>query len=349
MDALDVLQPYGDKNLSLYRKNIKFGEAAGAHDLNGFFALNRHLGDLMPLWKNGQLAFANAVATPYRDKRSHFDGQDFLENGGFAKNGSLTSASDGWLNRMISLMPNSNIETAFSVGRQRLLLLEGQAKTSSWSPDSSLDLSDEAKRLLEKLFKKDQLFASAAKMAFDLSGKIDGTADGNMNAIRASKAEALANFAAQRLNEETRIAAFSIGGFDTHRNQSNNLPRALNELSSAILTLKKSLGANWDKTTILAMSEFGRTVAENGTNGTDHGTGGAMLMAGGAIKGAKIYGKWAGLDESDLYQRRDLMPTGDIRSYAASAIRDIFSIEKSAIESTIFPSLDMGNVAKIII
>lgn len=345
MDALDVVQPYGDKNLSLYRNSIKFGENARAHDLDGFFALNYHLGDLMPLWKSGQLAFAHAVATPYRDKRSHFDGQDFLENGGFAKNGNLTGSKDGWLNRMISLLPNSNIETAFSVGRQKLLILDGKQEISSWSPDSDLDLSDQAMQLLEKLFEKDKLFASSAKVAFELSKKMDAS----MGVGRANKAKALASFAANRLNEQTRIAAFSIGGFDSHRNQNATLTPALKELSMAILTLKQLLGKNWDKTTILAMSEFGRTVRENGTRGTDHGTGGAMLMAGGAIAGGKIYGKWPGLGDGDLYENRDLLPTSDIRSYAASALRDIFSINSSSLENVVFPSLDMSNSANIII
>ena len=345
MDALDVIQPYGDKNLSQMRNRIKIGEAAGAFDLNGFFALNKHLADLMPLWKNQQLAFAHAVSTPYRDKRSHFDGQDFLENGGSAKSGSLTKEGDGWLNRLLSLMPNTSSTTAFSVGRQRLLILEGKVQTSSWSPDSDLDLSPQAQLLLKKLYEGDQLFASSAKTAVELSEKMNS----KMGAGRAARATALAQFTAERLNEETRIASFSIGGWDTHRNQNNTLTRALKELSSAILTLKKSLGKNWDKTAILAMSEFGRTVRENGTAGTDHGTGGAMFMAGGAIRGGKVYGDWPSLGEGDLYENRDLMPTSDMRSYAASAISSLFDIKKSALETKIFPSLDMGAGQNIIL
>ncbi len=345
MDGLDVVQPIGDKNFSSLRNKIKTGEAAGAHDLDGFFALHSALGDLMPLYKANQLAFAHALSTPYRDKRSHFDGQDFLENGGFATNGGLTKQRDGWLNRLLSFIPNSSISTAFSVGRQRLMILDGKQQTSSWSPDSDLDLSPQAQILLKKLYENDKLFASSADIALDLSGKMDSS----MGAGRAAKAKALAAFAADRLNEETRIAAFSIGGWDTHRNQSATLPRALKELSAAILTLKNRLGANWDRTAILAMTEFGRTVRENGSAGTDHGTGGAMLMAGGAVAGGKIYGEWPGLATSDLYENRDLNPTSDVRSYAASAIADLFSIKKSTLETSIFPQLDMGEKKRIIL
>lgn len=344
MDGLDVVQPYGDRQLKGLRKSIKAGEAAGAYDLDGFYSMHSALGDLVPLWKAGELGFAHAVSTPYRNKRSHFDGQDFLENGGSASSGDLTSAGDGWLNRMLTQMPGSNVTTAFSVGRQRLLMLEGAADASSWSPDSDMDLSPTAQALLNQLYAKDPLFHESAQVAIDLSAKMDGT----MNARQAAKTEALAGFAADRLNEDTRIAAFSIGGWDTHRNQMGTLPNALKELSAAILTLKKRLGRNWDQTTVLAMTEFGRTVRENGSGGTDHGTGGAMLMAGGAVKGGKVHGEWPGLGELDLYQDRDLEPTADVRSYAAWALRDLFAVDRSALEGLVFPGLDMGSDPRII-
>ncbi len=245
MDGLDVVQPYGDRHLEGYRKQIKVGEAAGAYDLDGFYAMHAALGDLVPLWEAGELGFAHAVSTPYRDKRSHFDGQDFLENGGSASNGNLTPAGDGWLNRLLTLMPGSTVTTAFSVGRQRLLMLEGDADTSSWSPDSDMDLSPTAQALLKQLYANDPLFQSSAQVAIDLSAKMDGA----MNPRQAAKASALAGYAADRLNEDTRIAAFSIGGWDTHNNQTRALPNALRELSAAILTLKKRLGRNWDQTT----------------------------------------------------------------------------------------------------
>ncbi len=345
MDGLDVVQPYGDRELFSLRNRIKTGETGGAHDLDGFYALHSELADLMPLWNAGELGFAHAVSTPYRDKRSHFDGQDFLENGGNSSDGSMSASRDGWLNRMLGLMPGTEPSTAFSVGRQRLLLLDGEVKTSSWSPESDLDLSPEAQLVLSKLYAADPLFHDSAMEAFALSAKMEG----GMNPRQASRADALAGFAADRLNENTRIASFSIGGWDTHNNQSNSIKGALKELSTAILTLKTRLGSNWDKTAVLAMTEFGRTVHENGSGGTDHGTGGAMLMAGGAIKGGKVHASWPGLGSGDLYENRDLMPTNDVRSYAAWAMRDLFQIDRSALEGLIFPGLDMGSDPKIIL
>ena len=133
----------------------------------------------------------------------------------------------------------------------------------------------------------------------------------------------MARFAADRLNGETRIATFSISGWDSHARQPQVIDRALQRLSAAILTLRKDLGANWSRTTILAMTEFGRTVRENGSGGTDHGTGGAMLVAGGNIKGGRAIGGWPGLGEGDLYAGRDLMPLRDIRAHAAWVLHDL--------------------------
>ena len=112
---------------------------------------------------------------------------------------------------------------------------------------------------------------------------------------------------------------------------------------AALQTLKSDLGPVWGKTTVLAMTEFGRTAAENGNRGTDHGTGGTMIMAGGAVHGGKIYGNWPGLAEVDLLDRRDVMPTDDVRRYAAWALRGAFGIERDLIERTIFPGLEIGS------
>lgn len=346
MDGLDVVQPVGDPMLARHRKTLKTGEAGGARDLDGFFALNKGLKSLMPLWQAGELSFAQAVSTPYRDKRSHFDGQDFLENGGNSRDGGMTPGRDGWLNRMLSLMPGTHSETAFAVGRENLLLLSGSVPVSSWSPDSDMDLSPQAQLLLAKIYANDPLFKSAGALALELSAERD--VPEGMNPRAARRAEALARFAAERLRGESRIAAFSISGWDTHQNQAGGLGRAMGELSDAILTLKSELGPVWNKTAVLCLTEFGRTVRENGNRGTDHGTGGAAVFAGGALRGKMVHGRWPGLGEGDLYKGRDLMPTADVRSYAAWAMRDLFSLNRGDLEGLVFPGLEMGQDPRLI-
>ena len=139
-----------------------------------------------------------------------------------------------------------------------------------------------------------------------------------------------------------RICSFSLSGWDSHARQGQVLDRPLRQLSDTILALRAGLGANWARTTVMAMTEFGRTVRENGSGGTDHGTGGAMLMAGGAVRGGKVYGDWPGLADGQLYQDRDLMPTRDVRAYAGWAMRGLFGIGIARIEGTVFPGLDLG-------
>ena len=340
LDGLDAVQPYGDANLAGVRSIVSTGTKGGALDLDGFYALHAELTDLMPLWTSGELGFVHAVSTPYRNKRSHFDGQDFLENGGSSRDGVLTPAEDGWLNRLLPLIGGATETTAFSVGRERLRLISGDAPHSSWSPDAGLDLSPQAELLLEAIYQGDPLFRAAAEKASDLSQTNE-----MVSPARAGRAEALAEFAAARLNEETRIAAFSLGGFDTHRNQPVTIKRCLRELQTAILTLRSGLGENWDKTAVLAMTEFGRTVRENGSqrdgsrNGRRHDNSRWR-----AARWSACLGQWPGLDPRRImFDRRDLMPTSDLRLYAGHVMRGLFGVEASDIEKTVFPGLDMGD------
>lgn len=341
MDGLGVVRPLGDPDYAAYRPSLAADD--DMFDLDGFFALNGALKELAPLWRAKELAFVQAVSTPYRDKRSHFDGQDLLETGSNDATGAPKSGQTGWLNRALGLLPDARQETAFSVGTSKMLLLDGPRPYSSWSPGADLEMSPQTQALLARIYENDPLFNTAAAMALDLSAKTENMAGG-----RPGNAKALAAFAAARLNEETRIASFSIGGWDTHNGQKRNLARALGQLSDAILALKSGLGQNWQRTTVMAVTEFGRTARENGSAGTDHGTGGAMVMAGGALNGGHVFGQWPGLGELDLYQNRDLEPTDDVRRYLGWALRDLFHMEASALGRIVFPGVDMGENAGII-
>ncbi|SDX14425.1 DUF1501 domain-containing protein [Litoreibacter albidus] len=353
MDGLDVVRPLGDPLLRQYRAGLGMARDHGATDLDGFFALHPALSALMPLWQQGDLAAAHAVSTPYRDKRSHFDGQDLLE-AGTGMDVDAAQSRDGWLNRMLQILPNAGSETAFAIGRSDMKLVAGRAPVSSWSPDARLDMSPQARLLLEQIYHDDPLFHGtsmdaiaiaeslglASDDSFGMSGK--GMREAVKSAQAAGDASVLASFAARRLNEASRIAAFSLGGWDTHRAQTRGIGRALSGLQDAILTLKQELGAHWDKTAVVAVTEFGRTARENGTRGTDHGTGGAMILAGGAIRGGRVYGDWPGLEEAALYARRDLMPTADVRSYIAWLMRGMYAIDTASLETVIFPGLRLG-------
>jgi len=348
VDALDMLQPYGDPNYAALRTKLAGGPDHGGLDLDGFHALHPGLKPLMPLWQRGELGFVQAVSTPYRNRRSHFDGQDLLEAG----SAGLGEVRDGWLNRMLQQMGGVESRTAFAIGQGEMKLLQGGAPTSDWAPDAALVLSPQAKLLAEQMMVDDPMFHDALAEALELSQ--DGTmgladdADDMMEMTmplpsRGKSHQKIAEFAAERLRGETRVAAFSINGWDTHSRQAAGLKAGFGRLSETILTLRDGVGdAIWGKTAVLAMTEFGRTVRENGTGGTDHGTGGAMLLSGGAIRGGRIYGQWPGLTEADLFDRRDLMPTADVRAQAAWIMRGLIGIDRSQLEQVVFPGLDMG-------
>lgn len=367
MDGLDVVQPYGDPELAKARRKLVTGPENGALDLDGFFALHPQLEMLMPLWQAGELGFAHAVSTPYRDKRSHFDGQDLLEAGTAGVPG---AEHRGWLNRMLSQVPGLSAQTAYSVGLDQMAVLAGDAPVSNWSPEIGVSLSPQGKRLLEMVMHDDPLFQQASAEAMEIltslsenPGPTDGGEDlmmmGDDGMMMASPPKALRNiangttgriaeFTANRLRADARIAAFSLGGWDTHGGQQRSISRALMNLGVAILRLRQDLGPAWAKTTVLAMTEFGRTVYENGTGGTDHGTGGLAIFAGGAVRGKQVVTDWPGLAEVDRYQGRDLMPTRDVRAYAGWALRRLYGFDRALIEDVVFPGLEMGSDPGII-
>ncbi|WP_126974536.1 DUF1501 domain-containing protein [Frigidibacter oleivorans] len=341
-DGLDILQPWGDPDFAALRPGLALPPGSGpeaALDLDGRFAMHTGLTALMPMWQAGELAFVHATSTPYRDKRSHFDGQDLLE-AGTGMDVAAEARRDGWLNRMLQAMPGVTSRTAFAVGSDDMRILAGPAPASSWAPAARLEISDQAVRLLDHVYHDDPAFREAVAQAVELSAANASESIGpNANA----QPLRLAEFAAAQLRGETRIATFSIGGWDTHRNQANALKGGLARLAETLVTLRDHLGPVWGRTAVLAMTEFGRTARQNGTQGTDHGTGGAMLMAGGALKGGRVLGQWPGLAEADLYDRRDLMPTSDVRAWAGWTMRGMFGFDRALIEATLFPGLDMGS------
>lgn len=338
MDGLDAVRPYGAPELRALRGDLAAGPEADAIDLDGFFAMHPMLAPLTGLWKAGQLGFVHAVSTPYRDKRSHFDGQDILEAG----TPGLVSGSDGWLNRMLGELTGTEARTAFALGQGDMKVLSGPEPVSNWSPEADLTLSPQAELLARHIMQSDPAMLAALSDAIDLSD-----ASGMASMSRADRGEAahdkIADFAATQLRGDTRIVSFSINGWDTHRTQSRSIRGALRRLADTILALQNGVGpAIWDKTAIVAMTEFGRTAALNGTGGTDHGTGGAMVLAGGAIRGGRVYGDWPGLAEADLYARRDLMATGDVRAPAAWIMAGLTGLSQSTLERVVFPGLEMG-------
>ncbi|MFT4150353.1 MAG: DUF1501 domain-containing protein [Paracoccaceae bacterium] len=340
MDGMDVLRPVGDPALLALRPGLAAGAAADPLVLDGFYALHPALSGLMPLWQKGELGFATAVATPYRT-RSHFEAQDALESGtGDADGPTAAPAGDGWLNRAVGRLGGFDADTAVMIGQEPMLIMEGAAPVRHWLPVDESRMSDQGESLLMRLYDADPAFAAAW-------AETQALRDETTDRKQPGEKDPLGRYVAERLNAESRIATFSVAGWDTHHNQTGALPKRLGPLADLLLTLRSELGRHWAHTAVIALTEFGRTAHENGTGGTDHGTGGTAILAGGALKGGKVWGQWPGLDEASLLDRRDLMPTSDVRGYAARMLHEMFGIGQGDLEAAVFPGLSMQEMPQL--
>jgi uncharacterized protein (DUF1501 family) len=333
MDGLDLVQPYGDAAFAALRPTLALTPDKGLLDLDGHFGLNPAAADLMSLWKRRELAFVHAVSTPYRDQRSHFDGQDMLESGGEH----VAEEKTGWLNRALSVIPRSDARKAIDVNTSTELILSGPNNVDVWASDSNLETAKDEMQFLMRLYAGDPAFAKAMEEATRANNAAMITEpDGK----RGEKIADVATLAGNMLKGDYRIASFSITGWDTHVAQTGQFKRPVQDLAQAINTLKSTLGPEvWSKTVVLAMTEFGRTVRQNGSGGTDHGTGGCAVLAGGAIHGGRILGKWPGIGAGKLLDDRDLMPTADVREIAAAMLYRQFDVTAGDLTGKIFPGL----------
>ncbi|WP_068428873.1 DUF1501 domain-containing protein [Magnetospirillum sp. XM-1] len=336
MDGLHAVPPLGDPDYASARGGLALDPGGGAIRLDSTFALHPALAPLQPLWQDRELAVVHAVASPYRE-RSHFDGQDVLESGGIRPH----ALNDGWLNRAVAAKGNPS---ALAVGQAVPLLLRGAAKVASWAPSPLPGLPQSRVAALRALYDGDPLLAMAFEEGMQMEAFADSalTAEPEMAGNKrkgASAFPALAGAAGSLMAaaEGPRLMVMELGGWDTHSGQLGRMSQPLGQLAEGINALARALGPAWKTTLVVAVSEFGRTVAENGTGGSDHGTGGAMILAGGAVAGAKVFADWPGLARARLHQGRDLRPTLDGRAVFKTILRDHLGVPSKALDGTIFP------------
>jgi uncharacterized protein (DUF1501 family) len=344
MDGLSAVPPYADRHYQSLRGLLAVaapGAADGALDLDGTFALHPRLATLKALYDQKQLIVAHAVATPYRD-RSHFDGQDLLENGTSMPHGT----ADGWLNRTLSLLDGAD-RVGLALSDQVPLILRGKVEVASWAPKKLPGADRDFVLRVSQMYQNSPALLAALEgaMAADrMASEALGSGQQMMAAgmLRRNAAKMLADAAGKFLTDPdgARIAVLEINGWDTHTGQSgpnNRLGLALGELDAAAAALRQSLGDAWQRTAVLVATEFGRTAAANGTGGTDHGTASAAFLMGGAIEGGRVLTDWPGLDRSRLYQGRDLAPTMDLRALAKGLLQDHLDLPPDALARVVFP------------
>lgn len=324
-DGLAMLMPTGDPGFASLR-GLWAEDAAVARMLDGMFALHPALTGMAGLYDTGQALFAHAVASPYRD-RSHFDGQNVLETGGAA----AYAVKDGWLNRLLTLLPRDDAR-AIAVAATVPLALRGGREVASYAPSALPDASGDLMARVTQLYAEDaQLHALWAKalQTRQLAQEAGGDAGRDAAATGTLAARLLAPA------DGARIAMIETGGWDTHAGQRGRLNTQLKALDAMVAALKSGLGPAWDRTLVLVATEFGRTARINGTGGTDHGTATATMLLGGTVLGRRVVADWPGLNK--LYEDRDLTPTTDLDALIAGAVAGHFGIDPARTMATLFP------------
>ncbi|RQO36989.1 hypothetical protein DBR37_01975 [Herminiimonas sp. KBW02] len=332
VDGLNVVAPYGDPEYARLRPTIGLaapGQDNGALDLDGYFGLHPALAPLQTLWNEKKLAFVHASGSP-DPTRSHFDAQDYMESGTPGKK----STQDGWLNRMLTILPGPVSPTrAISIGPLMPRILTGRASATNLPAGDAggkANLLDKPQvgNAFDQLYQNNEKFGRTYQDAKDAHKEVMSASLENEMQMANNGAPLPNGFPkdAARLAKLMRsdiniqLAFVALGGWDTHANQGSGTGQLANRLAplgQGLATLAQQLGPVFQDTSIVVMSEFGRTARQNGNGGTDHGHGNVMWLLGGDIAGGKVYGDWQGLSGGGLHEGRDLPVTTDFRAVLA--------------------------------
>ncbi len=324
LDGLAAVPPYGDKDYAGIRGDLalQISGTGALHDLDGFFGLHPSLTNLKGLYDTRQLIVFHNICSPYRD-RSHFDGQNVLEAGGTAPH----LLQDGWLNRALTPMGLTGGEGALAIAQTPPLMLSGKVQTASWMPPVMPAPDELFLNQVRALYASDPVLKASLSSALALQASaenaMDDPASKNMQPGRGGPYGDLTPLfqGAGRLlaaPNGPRVATLEASGWDTHVAEGaadGQLARRLAALDAAIDAMRTAMGPDvWNKTAVVMATEFGRTVHPNGSGGTDHGTGGAAFLFGGAVAGGAVKAEWVGLSSGALKDGRDQPARTDLRA-----------------------------------
>jgi uncharacterized protein (DUF1501 family) len=326
-DGLAIVAPTGDPAFAGVRGAFAEDLQGGAK-LGSFFTLHPALAETAKLYSAKQALFVHGVASPYRD-RSHFDGQNVLESGGTA----AYRVKDGWINRLLGLLPPADAK-ALALSSTVPMALRGSHEVSSYAPSALPSASDDLLARVSKLYESDQQLHGLWMAAMETR-----MTAGDLAAGAGRNGAATGTLAAKLLAGEkgARIAMIDTGGWDTHSGQRGRLNAQLRGLDQLVSSLKTGLGADWANTLVIVATEFGRTVAPNGTGGTDHGTASAAMLLGGPVAGGRIVADWPGISQSALYEGRDLKPTTDLDAMIGAALAQHYGLDPARAMARLFP------------
>lgn len=345
VDGLSIVTPYMEPNYYNMRSSIAL-QAPGASDgllyLDGFFGLHPSLASVMPLWQNRSLAFIQASGSP-AETRSHFEAQDIMETA--LINSAI--AQQGWMNGLAQVLPDNHSPTrALSFGNVLPKIFQGPQNISTVPTNlhqggKGPQLDKEFAELYGTKGELGELYNQA------VSARDSMMQDMSQEMIAANKGAPGADAFVQQCEKAAamikhdpniQLVFMDVGGWDTHVNQGNakgQLAGRLEKLGQGITTLAENLGEQYNNTVILVMSEFGRTVAQNGNGGTDHGHGNVAWLAGGGVRGGRVYSRWPGLNQNQLWEGRDLAVTTDFRSIIGTVVAGHFGLDDTDMKRVI--------------
>ena len=341
--TLAVPPPSGQTNMN---SNVNGPINGSAIDLDGRFALNGAMQPLKALWDKKQLAIDEATGSP-DSSRSHFDAQDYMESGMSGK-----TTGDGWLNRAL---PRPGAETsplrAIAMSSQLPRTLRGERDAIAVSDSQQFNMGNQdAAAILESMYatSADAQWGRTGKNAFEamkLIQSINRSPDAPQGGAQYGQGGNLGRSLQQlarliKADAGVEAAFAEVGGWDHHGNENPQLSNLLRQFSSALAAFSQDMGDRMEDIVLVTMSEFGRTVQENGDGGTDHGHGSLMMVLGGPVQGGKIYGTWPGLEGEQLFEGRDLAVTTDFRAVLGELLRGHLN-QKDL--SAVFPGFQSGD------
>jgi uncharacterized protein (DUF1501 family) len=363
VDGLNMIVPHGEPEYYNLRRTIairKPNETEGAVDLDGFFGLHPAMASLAPFWKSKQLGIIHSSGSP-DNTRSHFDAQDYMESGTPGYKGTR----DGWLNRAVQTAASKSDSPFRAVAMTQSMPRSLYGKAPSVAMTNLSDFTIKAGLYTADLKGGfEGIYEQNAKDSLGETGKETFEAVNFLKSANPAqyKPENGAVYPASQLGRSMQqiaqlikagvgleVAFAEMGGWDTHTNQSlgnapgrGQLANLLRDFSNSIAAFATDLGKRMDDVVVLTMSEFGRTARENGSRGTDHGHGNAMLVLGNSVKGGKVYGDWKGLKPDQLNEGRDLAVTTDFRDVFAEVATKHLGSKDTA---SLFPKYSVNNAA----
>jgi uncharacterized protein (DUF1501 family) len=351
-DGLNIVVPHAEANYYAMRPSINIPPSQ-IIDLDGFFGLHPSLSSFEPLWRQGHLAIVHAAGSP-DPSRSHFDAQDFMESG----TPGVKATEDGWLNRTLRALPEAADKSAFravAMGPSLPRALSGREPAIAMNNLSDFGVGGRNPSAVPLANTFEAMYAGSVDSVLHGSGQQTFDAVRMLKSSDPSKYKPAAGAAYPRghfgdslrqlaqlikANLGVQVAFADIGGWDHHVNEGSTqgqIANVLGDFSQSLAAFWIDLGDLGADTVVVTMSEFGRTARENGDRGTDHGHANVMFVIGGPVKGGKVYGRWPGLDPSQLYEGRDLALTTDFRQVLGEAV--VQHLGNSALDQ-VFPGFD---------